>query len=126
MTDWIAETVRAYGANIGIENLALDADDGIELELDSGECMGIQRLPDTPDDDMLVYWGRRLNFDPAAQLERALNMVNGRLGLPWPAQTAIRDDMLIMTMRLPASSFELPALEEAINQLEGMQVEAAG
>ena len=126
MHDWIAETMRAYGLNIGIENLMLDADGGIELEMDGGECLGIQRLSNAPGDELLVYWGRRLNFDPGPQLERALRMINGRQGLAWPAQAAVRDDMLIMTMRLPASSFELPALEGVINQLEGMQAEAAG
>jgi type III secretion system chaperone SycN len=125
MSDWIADTLRAYGANIGLEDFALNADGGIELELDSGECLGIQRLRDAPEDGILVYWGRGLNFDPGAQLERALGMVNGRRTLPWPTQAAIRNQMLIMTMRLPASSFELPALEEAVNQLEAMQAEAA-
>lgn len=126
MSDWIAETLRAYGSNVGIDDLALDANGGVELELDSGECIGIQHLPDVASGDILVYWGRRLNFDPGPQLERALRMVNGRQSLPWPAQAAVRDDMLIMTMRLPASSFELPTLEGAINQLEAMQSQAAG
>lgn len=126
MEDWIEETVRAYGVNIGVDNLVLDADAGVELELDSGECIGILRVSDAPGGDMLVYWGRRLAFDPGPQLERALMRINGRQALPWPAQAAIRDDMLLMTMRIPASAFELPALEGALNQLEAMQAEAAG
>lgn len=129
MEDWITETVRAWGVSIGINDLALGADGGIELEMDSGECIGILRAsggPGGPGGDMLVYWGRRLHFDPGAQLERALRMVNGRQPRPWPAQAAVRDGMLLMTMRIPASGFELPALEGAISQLEAMQAEAAG
>ena len=34
MDDWIAETVRAFGADLGIDNLALDDEGGIELELE--------------------------------------------------------------------------------------------
>jgi hypothetical protein len=126
MNDWIAETVRAFGANMGIDDLAFDAHDGVELELESGECVGIQYLPDMPGLDMLIYWKRPLNFDPGMQLERALRLVDGRRVLPWSAQAAIREGMLIMTMRMPSRDFELPALEQAVNRLEAMQAEAAG
>jgi type III secretion system chaperone SycN len=126
MDDWIADTVQAFGERMGIEDLALDEDQGLELEMDAGECMGMQLLPDMPGYEMLVYWGKPLLFDPAAQLERALRLVDGRQALPWPAQAAVRKDMLIMTMRIPARSFELPTLEDAVRQLEAMQADAAG
>lgn len=125
MDDWIAETVRAFGADLGIDNLALDDEGGIELELEGDECLGIQHLPDMPG-QMLVYWGRPLHFDAGKQLERALRLVDGRRALPWPAQAAIREGMLLLTMRMPSRAFDLPALELAVNRLEAMQAEAAG
>lgn len=126
MDDWIAETVRAFGAEIGIDNLALDDESGIELELEGDECLGIQYLPDMPEPEMLVYWSRPLHFDPGMQLERALRLVDGRRALPWPAQAAIREGMLLLTMRMPSRAFDLPALELAVNRLEAMHAEAAG
>jgi type III secretion system chaperone SycN len=126
MQNWITDTVRVFGEDLGIDELALDPEQGLEFELDSGECIGIRHLPDIPGYDLLIYWGRRLQFDPASQLERSLRLVNGRQALPWPAQAAIRDDMLILTLRMPARSFDLPALEQALRQLEAMQDQAAG
>jgi type III secretion system chaperone SycN len=126
MDDWIAETVRVFGANLGIDDLELDDEGGIELELEGGECLGIQHLPDMPGPEVLVYWSRPLHFDPGMQLDRALRLVNGRRALPWPAQAAIREGMLLLTMRMPSRAFDLPALELAVNRLEAMQAEAAG
>ena len=123
--DWIQQAIRDFGASIGVDDLVLDETQGVELTLDSGELIGISHLPDTATREMLVYATAPLHFSPLRQLEKALRLANARQGVSWLVQTAISNGQLMLAMRLPARSFDLPALDEAVSHLMAMQQEAA-
>lgn len=123
--DWIQQAISDFGDSLGIENLALDDNDSVELILDSGELVGIVHLADAADREMLVYAGAPLQFDPLAQMERALQLGNARYGDPPAAQTAISNNLLVLSIRLPAREFDLPALDEAVWRLIDMHHDAA-
>lgn len=124
--DWIQQAISDFGDSLGIENLALDETDSVELTLDSGERVGILQLGDMADQEMLVYAGAPLRFDPLLQMERALQLANARYGVLPAVQTAISNNLLILSIRLPAREFDLPALDEAVWRLIDMQHDAAG
>ena len=123
--DWIQQAISDFGDSLGIENLALDENDSVELTLDSGERVGIVHLGDMADQEMLVYAGAPLRFDPLLQMERALQLANARYGVLPAVQTAINNNLLILSIRLPAREFDLPALDEAVWRLIDMQHDAA-
>ena len=123
--DWIQQAISDFGDSLGMEDLALDDNGSLELVLESGELIGIVHLAEAADKEMLVYAGAPLRFDPLAQMERALQLGNARYGVLPAVQTAISNNLLVLSMRLPAREFDLPALDEAVWRLIDMQHDAA-
>lgn len=123
--DWIQQAISDFGDSLGIEGLALDDNGSLELILESGELVGIVHIADAADKEMLVYAGAPLRFDPLAQMERALQVCNARYGVPPAVQTAISNNLLVLSIRLPAREFNLPALDEAVWRLIDMHHDAA-
>jgi type III secretion system chaperone SycN len=123
--DWIQQAVREFGDTLGIEDLRFNAGEGIEITLDSGELVGIAHSPALASDHMLVYVVAPLAFDPMPQMEAALRLSNARhAGAPYP-RAAILDNRLVLSARLDAREFNLPALDEAVWRLVDLQHEAA-
>jgi hypothetical protein len=123
--DWIQQAVREFGETLDIGDLQFDADEGLELALDSGEIVGVACSPESTSQEMLVYVSAPLEFDPLPQMALALQLGNARHGAaPWP-QAAIVGNRLVLAIRLAAREFDLPALDEAVWRLVDMQHEAA-
>lgn len=123
--DWIQQAVRDFGNTLGIDALAFDASQGVELMMDTGELVGIALLPEPSSQEMLIYATTPLQFDPLPQLEQALAMGNGRYDLAPPVQAVIVDRHLLLATRLPIREFDLPALDDAVGRLVARQQEAA-
>ena len=123
--DWIQQAVREFGDTLDIQHLQFDASVGVELELESGEIVGIACSPDLPSQEMLVYVSARLDFDPLLQMEHALRLSNARHGAVPYLQPAVIDRQLILAVRLDAREFSLSTLDEAVWRLVDMQHQAA-
>lgn len=123
--DWIQQAVRQFGDTLDIENLYFDASDGVELALESGEILGIACSPELASQEMLVYVGAPLDFDPLLQMEHALWLGNARHGAAPYLQPAIIDKRLILAVRMDARAFSLSTLDEAVWHLVDMQHQAA-
>lgn len=123
--DWIQQAVREFGETLDIENLQFDASEGIELALDSGEIVGIACLPALASQEMLVYVGAPLEFDPLPQMTLALQFGNARHGAAPCPQAAIVGNLLVLAIRLDTREFNLPVLDETVWRLVDMQHEAA-
>jgi len=122
--DWIQQAVRDFGDTLDIDNLQFDAAQGVELALDSGELVGIACSPDLALQEMLVYASAPLAFDPLPQMELALRHSNARHGAAPYMQAAIIGDRLVLSVRLDAREFSLPALDDAVWRLVDMQHQA--
>ena len=123
--NWIQQAVREFGETLDIDNLQFDASEGIELALDSGEIVGIACLPALASQEMLVYVGAPLEFDPLPQMTLALQFGNARHGADPCPQAAIVGNRLVLAIRLDTREFNLPALDETVWRLVDMQHEAA-
>jgi type III secretion system chaperone SycN len=123
--DWIQQAVREFGDTVGIDNLQFDADEGVELALDSGEIVGIACTPALASREMLVYVSAALAFDPLPQMEFALRLGNARYGNAPYLRAAVINARLVLALRLDAREFDLPALDEAVWRLVERQHEAS-
>jgi hypothetical protein len=123
--EWIAQTINEFSAARGLEQLRFELDSVLELELPSGELVGFSYLPELPYQEMLVYISAPLLFDPLRQLETALRLSNGRYNPYGPAQPVIRNDRLVIAMRLPVRAFDLPLLDQTVSSLLEIQGKAA-
>jgi type III secretion system chaperone SycN len=123
--DWIQQAVREFCDTLDIDNLHFDASEGVELALESGEIVGIACTSGPAPQEMLVYVGTRLHFDPLPQMELALRLSNARYGSPPYLQAAIAENRLILALRVDAREFNLPALDDAVWRLVELQHEAA-
>jgi type III secretion system chaperone SycN len=118
---WIHETVSAFGRQIGVDNLAFNAQGVFHMQLQSGGVLGVEMVRRGQADEILIYLGRPLGFDGAALQRRALMQAHVNQAHAEPVQVATRGDspeaLLIMALRMPQRDFTLPALGRSVDYL---------
>lgn len=118
---WVQDTVAAFGRQMGLQDLSLDADGVVQLQLQSGGLLAVEPVRRGSIDEVLVYLGRPVGFEGAELLRRSLMQAHSAAAQVLPVQVALRGEapeaLLLMLLRVPASEFTLPALEHAVDYL---------
>ena len=115
--DWVADTVSSFGQGMGLPGLALDETGSIILALESGNTLCVQDLNDDGNSEVLVVLAQPLPQAPAIAVRQALQLADFRASPTWPMQISVRNDNLVVTLRMPRHSFIVSALEEAVDAL---------
>lgn len=122
MTDWIDETVAAFGRSIGIQGLDFDNNGVICLEI---ERMGVLFM-ESRDDGVLVYLARQMSGEANGWEEKALKLCHYKNG--WPRQVycgLTDDDRLVLLTRIPGREFVQAELEGTIALLSKIHDQVA-
>lgn len=121
----IAPAIRAFGEQIGLPDLELNADGLVSLALSDEDSMHLEQA----EDDLLVY--RLLNkaHISTASLLRALQACNQQQPkTPWmPQMGLIGQDgqaQLVLLCRLDANLVSEQTIEQAVNELERFKRES--
>lgn len=115
--DWVADTVSSFGLAMGLPGLCLDEKDCIVLALESGSTLCIQDLNYADSSEVLVVLAHPLPQVPAVTARHALCLADFRNSPTWPMQLSVRNDNLVVTLRMPRHSFIVSALDEAVDAL---------
>ncbi|MDB5853460.1 MAG: hypothetical protein JWR22_1501 [Herminiimonas sp.] len=76
--DWVAQTITAFGQDIGVPDLALGPDNRLSLEMQSGGALDIIYLPEVPSGQVLLVRGRPLDRDASRVAAKALRIADFR------------------------------------------------
>lgn len=119
--NWVQDTVAAFGRQMGLPDLSFGDDGVMQLQLQSGGLLVVEKVRRGLADEVLVYLGRPLGFEGADLQRRALMQAHCATAQALPVQVAVRGEapeaLLLMLLRLPARDFTLPALEHAVDYL---------
>jgi type III secretion system chaperone SycN len=116
--DWVAQTITAFGHGIGLPDLALGPDNRLSLEMQSGGALEIIYVPEVPAGQVVVVRGRPLDRDASRVAAQALRMADFRQAADWPVQAGLRDNHLLLAMRIPERAFVLNVLQQALAELQ--------
>lgn len=116
--DWIAQTITAFGQGIGLADLALGTDNRLLLEMQSGGTMEIVYVPEVPAGQVVVIRSRPLDRDASRVAAQALRMTDFRQAADWQVQAGLRDNHLLLAMRIPERAFVLNVLQQALAELQ--------
>ena len=72
-----------------------------------------------------MHRSKPLRFNARQKIRRALRLTDFRHPSSWPTQVAVRDEHLILAMRIPERSFTPDAVEQAISELTRMHASVA-
>ncbi len=118
--NWIDQTVAEFGESIGIPALALDAQNQVCMELQSGGEIRIDYLSEPPFSEIVVSRSQPLEPEYSTQLREALRLTDFRCSDRWAVNATVYNDQLVLGMRIPEREFELNVLEDALSQLTQM------
>ncbi|WP_297018961.1 CesT family type III secretion system chaperone [Thalassospira sp.] len=118
--NWIEETLKRFGEEIGIENLGLselaDGRNGLVLDFDDGErsvCF------EQAGDDLLVYLSRHIQHVDDAKLAEALSFGNYKNTRTAGIQAALRgENTLVFLTRISAAQVSHIKLEQSLELLQ--------
>ena len=118
--NWIDETLKRFGADIGINELGLsempDGRFGLVLDIDDGArsiCFEKQ------DDDLLVYLTRELSHMDDIDLTDALSVGHFRNNRTAGVQAALRGEKtLVFLTRIPSVQVSQTNLEQSLEILQ--------
>ena len=111
-------TLRQFGEDAGMPNLAFDARGQAVLRMESGRQIGVELA----DREILVYVSLPLDYDAGAWLQRAWKHAHhGRQG-DWPVQAALREQpgggwRLLALTRVAEPEFTPLQLRQALEYL---------
>lgn len=118
--NWIEETLKQFGDNIGIDDLGLselpDGRFGLVLDFDGGDrsvCF------EQSADDLLVYLTREMRHTSEVDLGRALSLGHFKNNRTAGVQAALRGDRtLVFLTRIPAQQVSAIHLERSLETLQ--------
>jgi len=115
--NWIEDTLRRFGKNMGLGGLSFNEDGVCCLEMErTGELYIEQR-----EEDVFVYLARQVPYPEASLLRKALGLVHFRNGYPLPVAAGVKgDDRLIFVTWVDGRDFSLPVLEDAFRLLKNL------
>ncbi|MDB5823486.1 MAG: hypothetical protein JWR21_2190 [Herminiimonas sp.] len=116
--DWVAQTITAFGQDIGVPDLALGPDNRLSLEMQSGGALDIIYLPEVPSGQVLLVRGRPLDRDASRVAAKALRIADFRQTPEWQVQAGLRDNHLLLSTRIPERAFVLNTLQQALAELQ--------
>lgn len=118
---WIEEAVAEFGAQIGMLGLGFDARDTVQLQLQSGTTVGIERR----EGEILVYTSQLLAFEEESLKLKALRHADFRdhpnVLKSWPLQIGMSgsglETALIILTRIPERQFTVVTLNQVLDHL---------
>ena len=114
---WVEDTIREFGAGIGMEDLRLSAEGLVSLDI---EAMGTLFIEQT-EEDMLVYLVRQFPEYETDIYAGALAACHFSEALPFAIHAALHDEnRLVFIARMSRKEFSLPILEQVIDLLNRM------
>jgi type III secretion system chaperone SycN len=120
---WVDQTIAAFGQTIGIPGLSLGPHKMLELKMEHGGALGFLQLDEENASEVLVHRSRPLGFDAARRIRRALRLTDFRHPSSWPTQVGVRDEELILAMRIPERAFTPDVVEQALSELTRMHAQ---
>jgi type III secretion system chaperone SycN len=116
--DWVAQTITAFGQDIGVPDLALGPDNRLTLEMQSGGALEIIYVPEVPAGHVVVVRSKPLDRDASRVAAKALRLADFRQAAEWPVQAGLRDNHLLLSTRIPERAFVLNTLQQALVELQ--------
>lgn len=115
--NWIDQTIREFGHQIGIADLALSEHGSAQLQTQSGTVLGIEPVAGA----VLVYITAMLAFEEEGIKLRALRAADARRQPDFPLQIGVTgqgmETALIALTRIPERAFALPLLMQSFDTL---------
>lgn len=113
---WVDDAVLAFGRGMGVPRLALPEQGAIEVAFERRGSFYLERSGE----DVLLYLRRRYPFAPPALLRRLLDGTHWRQNRPFIVRSAMRDDDIVLLIRLEPREITLDRLERAFAYLNQM------
>lgn len=121
--EWIEDTLRKFGQQLGIEDLKPGPDGSLLLQLEDGSQVGVERCECLGTDESLIYALVPAGYQAGSRLRLSLMRCHEMSQSRWIAQVGLRgmgpDAMILVLVRMPSRNFTAPALGDAIEHLLG-------
>jgi type III secretion system chaperone SycN len=118
----IDQTITEFGQSMGMSHLQPDDSGSVVLDISGIGVLSIELVGDR-EEVVAVSLSRSIEPPDAAACQMALELTHYRQPGTWPVRTALADgrSSLLFAARMQTHEFTLPALHEAIGQLETLQ-----
>lgn len=117
MMSAVESVLREFGEAAGIADLAFSEGGHVDLELESGRRISIERS----DAEVLVSLSLSVRYDAGDWLLRAWKQAHYSRPQEWPVQAALRESAdevrLVALLRMPQDQFAATRLRQAIEYL---------
>ena len=113
---FLDEAVTAFGRGMGLPRLALPETGALRLAFERRGTLCLERAGD----DLLIYLQRQHRHAPAAMLRRALDACHWRHNRAFLVRPGLREDTLVLLVRLAGRDVALDRLERAFQLLSQM------
>jgi type III secretion system chaperone SycN len=106
---WVDDAVDAFGRGMGLPRLTLPDSGALRLAFERRGTLFIERA----DDDILLYLQRAYTHASMATLSRALDACHWRHNRPFQVRAGLKEDSLVLLLRIEARDVALDRLERA-------------
>lgn len=106
---WVDDAVDAFGRGMGLPRLALPESGALRLAFERRGTLFIERA----DDDILLYLQRTHAHASMTLLSRALDVCHWRHNRPFQVRAGLKDDSLVLLIRIAGRDVALDRLERA-------------
>lgn len=119
---WVNDTIRDFGISIGLPDLRLNDRGILDLDLPNEARLRIAHLAHLPIPEVVLSRSETLFYPNSELLTKLLKLNDFRNSSEWPIQTAINDQELFISVRIPERAFVVNAMEQAFSSLQNMHV----
>jgi type III secretion system chaperone SycN len=110
---WVDDAVDAFGRAMGLQHLALSEGGALRLAFERRGTLFIERSGD----DLLMYLQRNHAHASSGMLTRALDLCHWRHNRQFLVRPGLKDDALVLLIRIPARDVALDRLERTFTLL---------
>jgi type III secretion system chaperone SycN len=111
---WVDDAVASFGRNLGLARLDLPPSGAVTLAFAQRGTLALERAPE---DDLLLYLQRERPHAPTPLLAKALAMCHWQMGHAFPVRAGMKDERLVLLIRLPGREVTPEALARGFERL---------